>query len=314
MFAMKRGVSLTAEQMTHQSSGHGSNPMTPLQYCDKAHQRLIREQHAQEHDLLIEEKKALAASLKNAVVREIDREAAKQIILKYEWLRNMGTSDYYFGLYFGEHLAGAVCFGRTAGTKTAESVCGKQYAGLVITLVRGACVHWAHPHSASYLIARACKLMTKKGFHIFVAYSDPEAGEVGTVYQACGWSHCGAAASGSSLFRWPGKRIDKDPIWGTFKDGKLHDERNIHHSIRRGYRIECTRRERRERMVKEGFVFVKSQPKGRYISFYGDKKTVATLRAALKWKMSPYPKRPAGSFDQQTAGNGGSTKIESVSP
>jgi hypothetical protein len=291
MDSKKWAGSSKAEQTSCHSKDGGSKPTPALQFAAKAHQRLIREQHALEKDPLIEEKKALASSLKNAVVREIDRETAKQIILKYEWLRNMGTSDYYFGLYFGEHLAGAVCFGRTAGTQTAESVCGKKYAGLVKTLVRGACVHWAHDHSGSFLDAHACRLMTQKGYNIFVAYADPAAEEIGTIYQSLGWHYCGTVTSGSSSFVWPGKPVAKDPLWGTFKDGNLHDERNIHHSIRRGYRIQCTRREKKLRMIREGFLFLKSQPKHRYVGFYGDKETLATLGAALKWKTFPYPKR-----------------------
>jgi hypothetical protein len=62
----------------------------------KAHQRRIREEHARVPDPLLAEKTALAS-----------------------WLGNMGTTDYSFGVYFGEHLAGVVCFGRTAGTNTA---------------------------------------------------------------------------------------------------------------------------------------------------------------------------------------------------
>ena len=267
---------------------------TPLlQYPPKAHQRLIRERHALEPDPLIEEKRAAAVSLKSAVVQEISKMEAKQIILEYEWLGNMGTTDFAFGLYCGQHLAGAVCFGSTAGTKTAASICGRDFAHLVKTLNRGACVHWAHPHSASFLISHACRLMARQGFHIFVAYADPAAGEIGTIYQACGWNYCGTA-SGSSSFVWAGKPIAKDPFWGTFKDGKLHDERNIHHAIRRGYRIECTRHQKRLQMIKEGFLFLKSQPKHRYVAFCGDRKTVASLKAALKWGTSPYPKRAFG--------------------
>jgi hypothetical protein len=33
--------------------------------------------------------------------------------------------------------------------------------------------------------------MTKKGYNVFVAYSDPAANEVGTVYQASNWLYCG---------------------------------------------------------------------------------------------------------------------------
>jgi hypothetical protein len=281
-----------AEQVVHQPSDGGSIPTTPIQYSQKAHQRLIRERHALESDPLIDEKKALAASLKNAVVREIDRKTAKTIILKYEWLKTMGTTDFQFGLYFGNYLAGAVCFGRTAGTRTAASICGLEYAPLVKTLNRGACVHWAHKHSASFLDSLACRMMVKKGFNIFVAYADPAAKEIGTIYQSMGWLYCGTVTSGSCSFVWPGKPIAKDPKWGTFKDGKLHDERNIHHAIRRGYRIECTRGEKKLQMIREGFEFVKAQPRHRYVGFYGDKATVATLRAALKWETYPPPKRP----------------------
>ena len=179
-----------------------------LQYPSKAHQHLIRERLALEPDPFIEEKRALAASLKNGVVREISKSEAKKIILKYEWLGNMGTTDYAFGLYFGKHLAGAVCFGSTAGTKTAASICGKDFAHLVKTLNRGACAHWSHPHSASFLISRACRLMAQKGFHIFVAYADPAAGEVGTIYQASNWNYCGTASVHPALCG-QGSRLEK---------------------------------------------------------------------------------------------------------
>ena len=278
------------EQATNQSSGGGSNPTPSLHYPEKAHQRLIRERLALEPDPLIDEKRALAASLKNAVVQEIRKSEAKTFIIQYEWLSNFGTSDFTFGLYFGEYLAGAVCFGRTAGTKTAASICGNEFAYLVKTLNRGACAHWAHQNSASFLISHACRLMAQKGFHIFVAYADPAAGEIGSVYQASNWIYCGTV-SGASSFVWIRKPIAKDPFWGTFKNGKLHDERNVQLSTRRGCRIECSRREKRLQMIKEGFVFLKSQPKHRYVVFYGDRETVATLKAALKWETFPYPKR-----------------------
>ena len=264
-----------------------------------AHQRIIRERHAHEPDPQLDEKLSLARSFESASVREITNASAKQVIKKYEWLGNMGCTDYSFGLYFGEHLAGVSCFGRTAGTKSAASVCGDKYAHSVKTLCRGACVHWAHPHSASFLIPRACRLMAEKGFHIFVAYSDAEAGEIGTVYQATNWLYCGTTKSASSSFIWAGKTVKRDDEWGAFKDGQLRDERNIQGLTRirkfadnsGAYRVKCSRRELRERMVEEGFLFFKSPPKRRYVTFAGDKRLLAELRAALQWDVLPYPKR-----------------------
>jgi hypothetical protein len=269
----------------------------PIPVRGKAHRRKIRESHATLPDPLLAEKQALASSLSNATVTEITYQEAKKVILKYEWLHSMGTTDFSFGLYFGEHLAGVVCFGRTAGTKSAASVCGPEYTHKVKTLCRGACVHWAHPHSASFLISRACRLMSEKGFHIFVAYSDAEAGEVGTVYQATNWLHCEPTKQGSSQFVWPGKKGE------GFKDGELRDERLISAATRirefadhgiAPYRIKCTRRELREQMVEEGFLFFKSTPKRRYVTFCGDKRLERELRAALRWKVLPYPKRVCG--------------------
>jgi hypothetical protein len=264
----------------------------------KAHQRIIREREALIPDPLLAEKMSFAQSFDSATVREISNREAKGIIHRFEWLGNMGTTDYSFGLYFGPHLAGVSCFGRTAGTKTAASVCGEKYAHLVKTLCRGACVHWAHPHSASFLIPRACRLMAEKGFHIFIAYSDAEAGEIGTVYQATNWLYCGTTTASSSSFIWAGKKVAKDATWGTFKDGALRDERNIQHLTRirnygeRGaYQVKGTRREVRDRMVGEGFMFFKSPPKRRYVTFEGDKKLVKELRTALKWDVLPYPRR-----------------------
>jgi hypothetical protein len=266
----------------------------PMPVTGKAHQRKIRESQALLPDPLLAEKRALAVSFKNATVREIPYQTAKEFIVLYEWLGNMGTTDVSFGLYFGEHLAAVEFFGRTAGTKTAASVCGPEYANMVKTVCRGACAHWAHPHSASYLISAACRLMSERGFHIFVAYSDAEAGEIGTVYQACNWLHCEPTKQGSSLFVWSGKKGK------GFKDGKERDERNIQHAVRSrrfkgqpiaAYQIKCTRREARERMVKEGFLFLKATPKRRYVGFYGDRRLVRELRAALRWNEVPYPKR-----------------------
>lgn len=264
----------------------------------KAHQRLIRELHANEFDPLLPVKRKQARSFDNAVVREVDFETAKQIIVRYEWLGNMGSTRYAFGLYFGQYLAGVVCFGTTAGARTAESVCGKDYANRVMVLNRGACVHWAHPHSASFLIRRACHLMTQKGINVFVAYSDVEAGEIGTVYQASNWLYCGTTKRANALFVWSGR-----PQPNSMKDGHPRDERTISQLTRDRssgsgpYRARCSRDEMKQQLVREGFVFFTALPKHRYVFFDGDRRTRKLLRASLQWKTLPYPKRPEQAGD-----------------
>src|ERR1700741_1968486 len=154
----------------------------------KAWQRRIREKEARKDPRPI-------VGLENAIVVEISYEKAKEIILKYEWLGNMGSTERSFGLILDGELAGVCCFGKTAGTDTAKSVAGEEWAQHVVTLCRCACVHWAHPHSASFLISSACKQMANSGrrtksgkifppAYIYVAYSPTEAAEHGTFSKA----------------------------------------------------------------------------------------------------------------------------------
>ncbi len=256
----------------------------------KCHQRIVREMMAEQPDPLLKEKKALAADFKNATVREISLAEARNLVVASEWLGNLGSSEFAFGLFFGEYLAGCVCFGSTAGTKVRASVCGPEHADKVITLTRGCCVHWAHPHSASFLITRACKLMAKaKHFHVYVAYSDyANAREIGTVYQSVGWAFC-SFTNPTEKFRRPG--------------GKVYDARNVHLLTRdRRFgklRYKRSRAEQKQLLISEGCEFFKDdQRKLRYVGIYGDRRTKRILRAALRWEVLPYPKRAQSPEDR----------------
>jgi hypothetical protein len=85
---------------------------------------VIRERLAEQPEPDLEEKRRLAADFKHAVVREISYDEAKNLIVGSEWLGNLGTTQWSYALAYGDYLAGVVCFGRTAGTNVAASVCG----------------------------------------------------------------------------------------------------------------------------------------------------------------------------------------------
>lgn len=247
----------------------------------RAHQRLIREHMATQPEADLEEKMRLAADFKNATVREITYSEAKNVILANEWLGNLGTTEWAYGLFFGKYLAGVACFGSTAGTNVASSICGAEHRHKVTTLCRGACVHWAHPHSASFLVSSACREMTKKGCYIVVAYSDPEAGEVGTIYQACNFLYCGQT-NPTEQFRRP--------------DGKIYDSKQVS-NLRRDHRSGTSkylrsRGEQKKLMLEQGCEFFKGTPKHRYVAIVGDRRIKRMLKAALRWPVLPYPKRP----------------------
>jgi hypothetical protein len=266
----------------------------------KAFQRVIRERMAEVPDPLLSEKMALAADFKNASVREISLEDARNVLMGHEYLGTLGSAEHAYSLSFGEHLAGVVCFGSTAGTRVRSSICGGEYADRVISLTRGCCLPFADPprkssdgrmhggSAASFLICAACREMTKKGYNVFLGYCDERAGEIGTIYQSLGWNFC-SFTNPTEKFRRP--------------DGKVYDARNVHLLTRdRRFgklRYRRTRAEQKELLISEGCEFFKDDNrKLRYVGFYGDRRMKRLLRAALRWEVLPYPKREPSPEDR----------------
>lgn len=252
----------------------------------KAFQRVIRERMAKEPDPLLAEKEALAKDFTNASVREISLADARNVIVGHEYLGALGSVEHSYALFFGNHIAGVVCFGSTAGTAVKKSVCGAEHANKVISLTRGCCLPWADPprkssdgrmhagSAASFLVSAACREMTKKGYHVFVAYADPQAGERGVIFRSCNFLYCGAT-SPTEKFRRP--------------DGKVYDARNVHLLTRdRRFgklRYKRSRAEQKQLLIAEGCEFFKDDRcKHRFVGIFGNRRMKRLLRAALRWE------------------------------
>ena len=132
--------------------------------------------------------------LKASRVRACSRTIAWKVISRYEWLGTMPACNRYFGLFFGDLCGGVACF--TVGSVGAGGVPVSAWLGVpqsaIAYLARGACVHWAPKGSAPRLINHAARLT---GAQVAIAYSDTDAGEIGTVYQAAGWTCLGRGYS-----------------------------------------------------------------------------------------------------------------------
>ena len=248
----------------------------------KAHQRVIREKEAENEStktLFGAYWDGLNLSLRDATVQPIDYRTASTIILQYEWLGTMGTTEFAYGMYFDGTLGGVVCFGRTAGTNVYKSAFPGSYDS-VITLNRGACAHWTPLGSASKLISKACNMMRANGYNAFISYADSQAGEIGTVYQACNWLFCGQT-SPTEQFKTP--------------DGRVRDARLVHAYTRdRRFgtlRYKRSRKEQKQIMIEAGAQFFKGHAKGRYVGIYGSHKQKRELMDELQWDIQGYPKR-----------------------
>ena len=85
-------------------------------------------------------------NVKKAVIKQVSRKLARQIIYKYEWLGTMATSSsHFYGIFFGLHCAGVTCVSvNSTGTGGVNAHCKFGIKRNEFNhLVRGACVHWA---------------------------------------------------------------------------------------------------------------------------------------------------------------------------
>jgi hypothetical protein len=211
--------------------------------------------------------------LKSADVREIDFQTAQEFILEYEWLGTMGTTMFSYGLYSKDRLFAVYCFGLTAGTSVLSQPFGEEHKKEGIVLVRGACAPFAHEHASSYGIGKVTPLVRDRGYKFVVAYSDLEAGEIGTVYQATNWIFYGLTSPVRYLVRPDGKRVDPKIIH------KYAKKRGV------------TRQEQIAEFTEEGYTFETASPKLKYLKIICNKRDKKQLMKKAKFKSYPFLKR-----------------------
>lgn len=235
---------------------------------DVAWQKQLRDQHLDEGIPPVPH-----LDVKQAVVRPITSSLAKQIIFKYEWLGTMSNTSHHYGIFFGAFCAGVTCVAvatGTGGTNVAKMFDLEPQQMAV--LARGACVHWSPPNTNSKLVSLTCKLLGKSSdVKLIIAYADSDAGEIGTIYQACGWSYIGHGSS-TSQFIAP--------------NGRIYDQRNISHWSK-NHEIPWT--QQRDTLLKAGWKEQSSNPKHRYVQLI-DRSDRSLVRLVEKLTL-PYPKR-----------------------
>lgn len=240
-----------------------------------AHQKVMRDSHDDGREVM--------TTLDGCKVRKIEPGTAADIIRKYEWLGTLGKPVACYGLIDPDgEVIGVASFGRPVGTNSAQFL-GAEYEDKIILLERGACVHWAHPHAASFMITRACKQAAKDyGWKAFIAYSDTTAGEIGTVYQASNWSYLGQNVGRR------GKRYLLRPPWVEVGDiANYIGERCLRErsAVTRFGRCPATFADARI----AGYEIIATAGKHKYVHIEAPQKERKRLMKLLETK--PYPKR-----------------------
>ena len=241
----------------------------------KAYQRQIRE------DIAADPARAGVAPrptgephLKAAIVRPTSRKVAQKIILHYEWLGTLPICRSYYGIFFDKHFCGGVvCFGSPAGNRIAEQVGVDQRE--MAYLARGACTHWTPKGTGSKLISYALKLEKKRGRKIAIAYSDTDAGEIGTLYQATNWICIGQGGRTTQLIHPNGKIYDQKIIHDT----KIHKCPNL------------TWGQLRQKFLAAGWKENRTNPKWRYVYILATGKERERILSYVRPLTVEYPKR-----------------------
>jgi hypothetical protein len=236
-------------------------------------------------------------------VRPVSRKLAQQIIYKYEWLGTMAGTSAHYGIFFGTYCAGVACVA-VNGVGTAGPYVHRQFGifrSQLATLARGACVHWAPAGTNSRLVAWTCRLLAREASaKVLIAYSDTDAGEVGTIYQACGWTYIGRSEG-----------TDRPDMQLVSPNGRVLNRRKLS-GVARDHRT--TIGGARSLLCAAGWREQASNPKHRYVCVLD--KTDAALVARVERMRRPYPKRATG-VDSDTpaihAGEGGASPTVALS-
>jgi hypothetical protein len=234
---------------------------------DVAWQKQLRDRYAHEGTPPVPH-----LDLKRAEVRPVSRRLASQIILKYEWLGTMASTSHHYGLFFGAYCAGVTCFGFAAGANLYAHKPFEVERQELFYLARGACVAWAPPGANSKLVAWSCRLLGKATpAKLVIAYADTDAGEYGTIYQACNWVYIGLGASHADWIAPNGRVVNKI----------------YYYDLARTYGGTSTAW--RHRLEADGWQRQRSNPKYRYVAVL--EKTDTRLCATIAALAQPYPKR-----------------------
>ena len=246
----------------------------------KAHQRIVREEKEIEdaHNVFGKWWEDIDTDIKKAVVKPIERKQAQEVIEQYEWLGCMPAMvKYCFGIYFENNLGGVVVYSHEYSENLGHWD-KYDYTGKMILLSRGACVHWAHPHSASKLITSSMKMLPAK-YKVVTATVDELAGEIGTIYQACNFHYIGSMRENN-----PNVKNSKGDRFGVLINGKLYGARSIRQKI-------GTQRKADILAKWPNAKFVPQKAKKRYFYFLGNKKERKYYKKQIEQFIKPYLKR-----------------------
>lgn len=129
----------------------------------------------------------------------------RKFIEKHEWLGKLSLyPTHRFVARYKGILAGVVIMDQP---NAFSKLLGEDTRKLERLISRGACISWSPKGLASSLIMFAIRWMAKNTrYRLFTAYSDVEAKELGTIYQACNFIYLGKTSGTQYMYLDPKNR------------------------------------------------------------------------------------------------------------
>ena len=242
---------------------------TAWQYKRREEAAIQEQEHPYWNDLDLD--------LKNAIVKPISISEAKPIIEKYEWLGTIAAVNFFsYGIFFKcktsqkDICGGVVIFGQEYSENL--GVWDKYgFTGNMILLNRGVCLHWTPKNTASFLIMAAIKMLPEK-YEVVTCTVDHNAGEVGTIYQACNFYYLGTMGR-------------KDRLrFAVEIDGRVYGARAMRSKVGSQKKEDILKRYPEAK-------FIKQKLKHRYVYFRGNKTLKKLYYNTIAHLVLPYIKR-----------------------
>lgn len=127
---------------------------------------------------------------------------AKSFIERHEWLGKMSLyPTHIFTARYKGILSGVVIMDMP---NAFSKLLGEDTRKLERLISRGACISWSPKNLASALVMYSIRWMVANTpYRIFTAYSDSEAKEIGTIYQACNFIYLGKESGTKKQYKVP---------------------------------------------------------------------------------------------------------------
>ena len=138
-------------------------------------------------------------------IRQIDKPTAKKMVVKYHYSKLWTKCSVALGLFIDtgkehsffdeaeEKMIGVIVYGDPIGRLTGQSISDEIDRTEVLELTRLFIHDGYGSNIESYLIGQGFKWLKENQPHIkaLISYADPQAGHVGTIYQATNWIYQG---------------------------------------------------------------------------------------------------------------------------